>query len=45
MAKVTRKKGKRKRSLSEQVWIVIAILLAISMVLSTMVSLFASAGG
>lgn len=40
MAKVTRKKGKRKRSLAEQVWIVIAILLSVSMVLSTVVSLF-----
>ena len=40
MAKVTRKKGKRKRSLSEIVWIVIAILISISMVLTTVISLF-----
>ena len=40
MAKVTRKKGRRKRTLTEQLWAVMAILLAFAMVLTTVISLF-----
>ena len=40
MAKVTRKKGRRKRTLTEQLWAVMAILLAVAMVLTTVISLF-----
>ncbi len=50
MAKVavtkTKKKPRRKkRSVSEMVWIVIAILLSVSMVLTTVAALFGNPGG
>ncbi len=41
MAKLTKKKStRRRRSTSEKIWIVIAILLAVSMVLTSVISLF-----
>lgn len=41
MTKVVPKKNKRKkRTFSQQVWIVLSVLLAVSMVLSTVVFLF-----
>lgn len=45
MAKVTRKKqGRRKRSFGEKIWIAISILIAISMVLTTVASLLGTVG-
>ena len=42
MTKVTRKKRtRRKRTTAQKIWIVISILLAVSMVLSTVALLFA----
>ena len=40
MAKVVKKKRRRRKSMSEKIWVAIAILLAISMVLTTVISLF-----
>jgi hypothetical protein len=40
MAKSTHRKGKRKRTTSEKLWIALALILAVSMVMSSIVALF-----
>jgi hypothetical protein len=40
MAKSTHRKGKRKRTTSEKLWIALAVILSVSMVLSSIVALF-----
>lgn len=42
MAKPTRKSKKRKRTLGEKLWIAMAIILALSMVVSSIAVLFTS---
>ncbi len=40
MAKTTRKSKKRRRTTSEKLWIALAIILALSMVISSIAALF-----
>lgn len=42
---MAKKKRKQSRSMSEKIWIVVAVILALSMIIPSIASLFGAGGG